>query len=261
MGRSRGGLIARFAAARTSPDKVVLEGLHALKHALRFGAHLEVACSPDRTSLLTLAERLAPDVCAQLNAIVQDVSRDEFTRLADEPPATGVLAIAERPSSDPEHVLADTSGAPIVLLESPELLGNLGAVVRVAAAADAAGVLVVGPQDPWHPIPVRAAAGLQFALPVGRLDALPPTDRPLVAIDPEGQPLQGDLIPEGAILAFGSERRGLSRAILEQASQRLAIPMRPGVSSLNLASAVAVTLYAWRLAPSSAHSSPTNLGA
>ncbi|MEM7024217.1 MAG: TrmH family RNA methyltransferase [Pseudomonadota bacterium] len=260
MGRSRGGLIARFAAARASPDKVVLEGLHAFKHALRFGAHMEVACSPDRADLLALADRLAPDICVRLDAIVQEVSADAFTRLADEPPATGVLAIAERPSIDPEHPLTGASAAPIVLLERPELLGNLGAVVRVAAAADAAGVLVVGPQDPWHPIAVRAAAGLQFALPVGRMDALPPTQRPLVAIEPEGQPLTADQMPGGAILAFGSERRGLSTAILDRASLRLAIPMRPGVSSLNLASAVAVTLYAWRLAHPT-HSSPTNLGA
>jgi TrmH family RNA methyltransferase len=49
------------------------------------------------------------------------------------------------------------------------------------------------------------------------------------------------------VLAFGSERSGLSEALLERADRRLALPMRPGISSLNLAAAVAAVLYAWRI--------------
>ena len=99
---------------------------------------------------------------------------------------------------------------------------------------------------------LRGGAGLQFALPVARVDSLPPEDlvpgpsRTLVAIDPVGEPFSPDRIPPGAVLAFGSERNGLSRELLARAGLRLAIPMRPGVSSLNLATAVAVLLYAWR---------------
>ena len=50
-----------------------------------------------------------------------------------------------------------------------------------------------------------------------------------------------------AILAFGSERQGLSDVLLKKADHRISIPMEPDVSSMNLASAVAVVLYAWRL--------------
>ena len=52
------------------------------------------------------------------------------------------------------------------------------------------------------------------------------------------------MLPAGAVLAFGSERSGLDAALLARADAPLAIPMRPGVSSLNLATAVAITLYA-----------------
>jgi TrmH family RNA methyltransferase len=85
-------------------------------------------------------------------------------------------------------------------------------------------------------------------LPVARTDALPDCGRPLLVLDPKGEPLHPHphAIPAGAILAFGSERRGLDRSILERASRRIAIPMQTGVSSLNLATAVAITLYAWR---------------
>jgi TrmH family RNA methyltransferase len=81
---------------------------------------------------------------------------------------------------------------------------------------------------------------LHFALPVGRVDA-PPADRPLAALDPAGAPLAA--LPADAVLAFGTERHGLSPALREQAALRIAIPMRPGVSSLNLATAAAVALY------------------
>ena len=56
--------------------------------------------------------------------------------------------------------------APSLLLEAPRHLGNLGACVRVAAAAaPASPVLTTGEQDPWHPDALRGSAGLHFALP------------------------------------------------------------------------------------------------
>jgi TrmH family RNA methyltransferase len=119
--------------------------------------------------------------------------------------------------------------------------------VRVAAAADAAGVLTTGSNDPWHPEALRGAAGLHFALPVAPIGELPETDRPLVAIDPEGESLDPHAFSPRAILAFGTERYGLSAALLERADERLAIPMRTGVSSLNLATAVAAVVFSQRL--------------
>ena len=243
-------LIARFQSARRDPHLAVLEGFHALKHALRFGAAIEAACALDRAALDAFADALAPDLLPRLAELIEIVPRAVFGQLAPIAPATGVIAIARRPAIAPGEVLERRRDAPAILLERPTDLGNLGAVVRVAAAADAAGVLTSGPLDPWHPAALRGSAGLHFALPVARLDALPPTDRPLFAIHPEGDRLRPGTIPDDAILMFGSERRGLSPALLERATQHLAIPMRAGVSSLNLATAVAVVLYAWRLSGS-----------
>ncbi len=136
----------------------------------------------------------------------------------------------------------------MVLLEDPRTMGNMGACVRVAAAADAAAVLTTGSNDPWHPEALRGAAGLHFALPVAAVEALPGADRPLVAIDPGGEDLRtcASCSPR-SILAFGTERYGLSDELLDRADVRLSIPMREGVSSLNLATAVAAVLFARRL--------------
>jgi TrmH family RNA methyltransferase len=226
----------------------VLEGLHTVKHALRFGAEVTLAVTPDRAALAGLAARLAPDLVPHLDTIVREVAPALFQRLAPTPPRTGVLALARRPSPPAADLLATAGGGPVVLLENPSDLGNIGAVVRVAAAAGAAAVLTTGRHDPWHPAVLRGSAGLHFALPVRCIAALPATARPLLALHPEGAPLAPAAIPPGAILAFGTERGGLGADLLARADARVAIPMQAGVSSLNLATAVAVVLYAWRLA-------------
>ncbi len=188
-----------------------------------------------------LATALAPDVTDYLMAESTVVNSDVFNRLAPTPPTTPIVAIARRRVATSAEVLAQPSRA--VLLENPSRLGNLGAAIRVAAAARAAGVIAIGPHDPWHPEALRGGAGLQFALPIARLDALPTVDRLIVALDPDGQSLSTATIPNDAILAFGSERSGLSDELLGRADQRVAIPMRDGVSSLNLATSVAAVLY------------------
>ncbi len=219
-----------IAAARADPALAVLEGLHALKHALRFGADVLRIAAPDPDAVLALAARVAPDL--ELGGRVE---RAPLGRRAHH---TGVAAVARRPSPP-----AALPAGRIVLLEDPRHLGNLGAAVRVAAAAEAAALLTTGAADPWDPAALRGAAGLHFALPVARV-AEPPGDRPLIALHPAGEELAA--LPADATLAFGTERAGLSGSLLARADGRVRIPMRPGVSSLNLATAVAVALYSER---------------
>jgi TrmH family RNA methyltransferase len=184
-------------------------------------------------------------------ALAREVPTEVFAQLAPLTPSTGVISLAERPAIDLAAALADSRPAPLVLLEDPRDLGNMGACVRVSAAADAAAVLTTGGHDPWHPDALRGSAGLHYALPVARLpDGLPPApDRPLLALDPAGDPLDPATLPPRAILAFGTERHGLSAELLARADAHIAIPMRTGVSSLNLATSVAAVLFAWRLRP------------
>lgn len=234
----------RVIAERTDPSRVRLEGAHALKHALRFGADIEVVATDDRAGLLALLGELAPDVVDEVAARVVPLPAGRWRHLVPRPLPSPALAIARRPAVTAQEVL----GAPgrLLLLDRPRHLGNLGAAIRVAAAAGAGGVLVLGPADPWHPTSLRAAAGLQFALPTTRTDALPATRRPLVALDPDGAPLHASPLPDDAVLLVGTERGGLADELRARADQRRSIGMREGVSSLNLATAVAVALYADR---------------
>jgi TrmH family RNA methyltransferase len=228
--------------ARRTRGLVVLEGFHALKHAIRFGAEILGAWTADRDALENLRQRLAADI--QIPVEVVDVAD-----LRAVVPRAQVVAVARRPTQpDPDTILAGPGH--VVLLEDPRHLGNLGAVVRVAAAAGAAGVMTTGNQNPWHPDALRGSAGLHFALPVHHIRAIRTQGRQLVAFDPEGESLTPTEFPPTAVLAFGTERDGLSDTLLSQAHRRVALPMAAGVSSLNLATAVAATLYALRMAGS-----------
>ena len=240
-------LVEHFRGARSDPSLALLEGFHPIKHALRFGAELlEVVCL-SAAELASLTANHAPDIAGGFEGHVTEVTTEVFEELAPLAPPTGVIAIARRPAVSLSEMLNNPAPAPVVLLERPRNLGNIGAAVRVAAAAGAAGVLTIGTQDPWHPAALIGGAGLQFALPVTRTNALPDCARPLVVIDPGGEPLGECSIPERAILAFGAERAGISGQLMALAERRVSIPMSAGVSSLNLATAVAVVLYSGKL--------------
>jgi tRNA G18 (ribose-2'-O)-methylase SpoU len=239
-------LIARFRRARTDEQLAVLEGLHAVKHALRFSAVIDVLAAHDPEAVASLAARLAPDIAVRLAAMITPVARPIFDALSPTPPETGLIAIAARPSGGIDQLARLGRSAPIVLLESPTHSGNIGAAIRVAAAAGAAAVVTTGSVDPWNPGALRGSAGLHFALPVWSTAAIDFPGRTLVALDPAGDELAPASIPADALIAFGSERAGLSHDLLARADLRVRIPMEPGVSSLNLATAVAVVLYAWR---------------
>ncbi|HWO83334.1 MAG TPA: TrmH family RNA methyltransferase [Solirubrobacterales bacterium] len=247
MGREEHERSVRFRTARRDPELTVVEGFHALKHALRFGAELVEAVATDPPALEAMAAELATDLEGRLAGQVEAVDKKTLADLVPLVPHTGVAAIARRPRVDPAAALADPAPEPAVLLEDPRNMGNIGACIRVAAAAGAAGVFTTGENDPWHPDAVRGAAGLQFALPVARVEQLPASDRPLLAIDPDGEVLAPERMPARAILAFGTERHGLSSEVFERADTRVSIPMREGVSSLNLATSVAIVLFAMRI--------------
>ncbi|MFH9086829.1 TrmH family RNA methyltransferase [Streptomyces sp. NPDC017673] len=226
---------------------VLLDGFHALKHALRFGAEVPVAVTTDRRAALALAEELAGDVRDALDALLAEVPDPAYASLVPRPHPTGVAALAVRPSREANlRALARTPRtAPVVVLDNPRNLGNAGAVIRLAAGFGATGVVTTGTLDPWHPTVVRGGAGLHFATAVERLgvDELPAG--PLFALDPEGEDIRGTKLPDDAVLAFGSERSGLSPALRARADHLLRLPMRPQVSSYNLATSVAMTLYHW----------------
>jgi tRNA G18 (ribose-2'-O)-methylase SpoU len=242
-------LRALWRARSGDPRWALLAGFHPVKHALRFGAEVGPLVTDDPARVFALAETLAGDLLPVLRERLVPVQPATFGELAGGlaggSERTGVLALARRPGT----ALPADRVAPLVLLEEPRQPGNIGAVIRVVAGLGAAGVLTTGTVDPWHPAALRGSAGLHFATTVLRVTdeqraALP---GPVFALDAAGADIRGVDLPDHAVLAFGSERRGLSASLRQRADTLVALPMRAQVSSFNLATSVAMTLYHWVL--------------
>ncbi len=214
---------------------MLVPGFHAVKHAHRFGAELVAVLVVDPDRARTLAAELAPDLVAVLER-AELVDRPDLKALAGDVHPTGVLGVAVKPQR------SGPIAGPGVVLEDPRHLGNVGAVVRAAAALEARSVACTGPADVWSPAAIRGSAGLHWAVDVRGGITLAELKGPLVGFDPGGRSLHEVDLPAEAMLVFGTERHGLSAPAREACTALVAIPMREGVSSLNLATAVAVAL-------------------
>jgi len=131
----------------------------------------------------------------------------------------------------------------LVPFQDPE---NVGAVVRSAVAFDVDRIILLAESaNPFHPKAVRASAGTVFSARLFQGPSLSelPHDLPVIALSSSGQPLAQARFPESFCLLTGMEGPGLPPRW--QASA-VAIPMAPGVESLNAAVATAIALYEWR---------------
>ncbi|MCL2784992.1 MAG: RNA methyltransferase [Propionibacteriaceae bacterium] len=228
-------------------DLVALEGVHALKHALRFGASVVEILTDDLDRAVEIADGIADELGEVLRTQARVVATSELRQRSTQPIPTRVLAYAERPVWTLEQGLPSMEH-PTILLDDPRNSKNLGAVVRVGAATSAAGILVRGDVDFYSPMAVRGAAGLQWAVPcwsspeiVEELDQHPGFT--MVGLDAGGVRFDPGQFCGPTVFVFGSERSGLSSQVRRRCDEIVSLPMAPGVSSLNLATSVAAVMY------------------
>jgi RNA methyltransferase, TrmH family len=166
-----------------------------------------------------------------------DFTNELFDQLSDTRAPQTVLALFERPHHDAKEILArrDTIAVALDAVQDP---GNVGTIVRLAAAFDAAGVLLLpGCADAYGPKAIRASAGAILNVPVATIDTL---DAPnIFYADMHGE--AADPPARDAVLVFGNEGAGVSEEI-RRAAKAIAIPMSTRVESLNVASSAAILL-------------------
>ncbi|MBI5753036.1 MAG: RNA methyltransferase [Hydrogenophilales bacterium] len=135
-----------------------------------------------------------------------------------------------------------------VLLEAIQDPGNLGAMLRTAAAAGVDAVyLSKGCAEVWSPKALRAGMGAQFALALHEhadLTLIARELKSLVATSLDARQSLYDLDLSGPVaFVFGNEGAGLSPALLDAAAHQVKIPMPGKAESLNVAAAAAVCLF------------------
>jgi TrmH family RNA methyltransferase len=139
----------------------------------------------------------------------------------------------------------------ILVAESVEKPGNLGAMLRTADAAGVDALIASDPLTDWgNPNIVRSSKGALFSVPVAAADNaqtiawLRRRHVAIVAATPHAPLLYSQADLRGPVaLAVGPEKHGLSRAWLDTAAVCVRIPMFGRVNSLNVATAAALLMY------------------
>jgi RNA methyltransferase, TrmH family len=254
---------------RVREGRVLVEGPRTLETALAGGAHFRYAVlAADASSdAVALAERLAAT-----GVDVVRVSPEAFLGLCDTETPQGILGVADEPVHElsgegglPGPGGAGMAGAPgapearerVLVLDAVQDPGNAGTLVRSAAAFGASRVIALdGAVDLWNPKAVRASAGHAFSLPLHRLTAAQALEwvrgrgLTLLVADAAGTSVRESDAPgasagPGFALVIGNEGAGPRPELLTAADHVVALPVAPGVDSLN--AAIAGTVLLWHL--------------
>jgi tRNA G18 (ribose-2'-O)-methylase SpoU len=204
---------------------------------LRSGLVREVLHTDEHADLVAGA----PGVIATL------VAPAAMRRLSGAVTPPGVIAVVDTPASDGPL----PSGGPVLVLDRLNDPGNVGTLIRSAAALGATAVVVVGTAaDPFGPKTVRASSGACYRVPVLRRDTLSEVVGGLRAVGMRSFGLAADAEHtidavagcSDVALVLGSESHGLSDGDVGLDGV-LRIPMVGGVESLNVAAAGAIALH------------------
>lgn len=233
--------LAESPRERREACMTLLDGEHLLESYLGAGGRLHT---------LLHAESCAVEVWQPLavrceGAKVVAIADSLFAELSPVESPTGVMAEATWLEAK-----ASKDATPLVLLlEDIQDPGNLGSLLRSAAAAGATlAVLSKGCADAWSPKALRGGQGAQFVLPMllraELVEWIQTAAMPVwaLALGGEKSVFELDLKSPGALLV-GNEGAGLSEEVLKIASGKVAIPMPGRVESLNAAAAAAVALF------------------
>ena len=227
---------------RDAEHQAVIEGPRAIQTAIDFGADLrEIFHRPDQSEV---AETLLKE-----GMTIHQVDSDVLDQIAESGSPQGLLAVAEVHDAEAPTISASRR---VVVVDSVQDPGNVGAIVRTAAAAGFEAVIASpGTADLLSPRSIRASAGTIFSMQFARnmeldsvMGALVRAGHLVVAADSRGEKDFRSLeVKDHMTLLLGSEAEGASEDALKHANLLVAIPMGKHVESLNVAVAGGLVMY------------------
>ncbi|KJH73308.1 TrmH family RNA methyltransferase [Aliterella atlantica] len=232
------------AKERRSQNLFLLEGTHLVEAACQVNYPLNSACCTQQWQVTH--SDLWQQLCLKAQR-AEIVSEDVLKAIATTVQPDGVVAIAKRqPSAKLPHT------GLILALETIQDPGNLGTIIRTAAAAGATGLwLSQDSVDIDNPKVLRASAGQWFRLPMAISSDLKGTclecqraGMQIVATLPDAKLIYWQINwQQPTIILLGNEGAGLSSELSAIANKQVSIPLSGGVESLNVAIAAALLLY------------------
>lgn len=230
--------LAQSGRERRHSGQTLLDGVHLIRA-------YEAARGAVETLVVAESAQAQPEIAGLLVGRNGLVLTDQLYReaaIVDTP--SGAMAVISVPPA-----LAPDSSCDSVLLDGVQDPGNVGTLIRTAAAAGFRQVLL-SPDcaGAWSPKVLRAGQGAHFALAVVEDVNLPAFIRDYrgqvaVTVLDEAASLYSCDLRSPLAWVFGSEGQGVRRDVAEMASLRIRIPMPGAVESLNVGAAAAVCLF------------------
>jgi len=245
-------LVARFrsAARRDDEDVVLLDGVHVVRDAVEAGIRIEqvamTAAAREDSELRPLIEKLA-----RAGVPIATVSSPVMDAISPVRSSSAIAALGRQPPVSGDAVYEGEHALVVVVIDLQDP-GNTGAVVRVAEAGGATGVVAAGATaDPFGWKALRGSMGSALRLPVVHVaspaDAIADARRHgcrIIATVPRGgRPLEEIDLRRPVAILIGGEGRGLATALSDTADERVTIPMQAPVESLNAAVTAALFVY------------------
>ncbi len=229
------------AAERREQNRILIEGRREIERAQACGFEIEQ---------LYVCEPLLGEPLSLKAGSIETVTEEVFDKIAYREGSDGLLAVAI-PKYKTLSELKPQKDTLIIVLETVEKPGNLGAVMRTADAAGVDAVIVADPAtDLFNPNVIRASIGCIFSVPVYACT----TEECINWLKENGikifctylnasiNYLDADFRNASA-LVMGTEATGISRAWVEAADQNIIIPMRGIADSLNVSVTTAIVTF------------------
>jgi len=237
----------------------LLDGIHLVEAYLALGEPEKLVVSesgrknPEIRFLLekiTEVTQVTKGGGANREAIAIVLPDSLFREVSTVKTATGLMAVVPIPSPEAIPVQKGEQAENFrVLLEAIQDPGNVGSILRSAAAAGASDVyLSNGCADAWSPKTLRAAMGAHFLVRIHEGANLAEVARAfrgkvIASILGAKKSLYQMRLTGAVAFVFGNEGAGVSDALLQVAHERITIPMPGGAESLNAAAAAAVCFF------------------
>jgi TrmH family RNA methyltransferase len=245
-------IVAKFRAVAHGEIEglLLLDGVHLVQDALAAGLTFEQTAvdvgAEDRGDITRLVAALHAKGIETVTATAPVMGALSPVRSP-----TGIVAIARRPDRDVGDFYKGPSPL-VVIANDIQDPGNLGAIVRVAEAGGASGVLAAGQSaDPFGWKALRGSMGSALRFPVDRVDdvslavkeARKRGCRIVATVPRDGRSLFDANLSGPCAVMIGGEGPGLPDALVAAADERITIPMQAPVESLNAAVSAALIVY------------------
>jgi len=242
--------LLRSKEARQQYGLFVAEGRKLVLDILRRGHAVEgIVCS---RSFLRENEGCLSSLLRRSPPSLVTLPDSRLARLVSVRSDQGIVAVIKKKKYGVPHLLS-YKRALVVLCEGLQDPGNLGTIIRTSLALGAQAVALIGDSvDVYSPKVVRSSCGYLLDLPViyaqqQALEALRGTYVFWGLVPPQkagASIFSIKKIPEKTVLVFGNEGAGVSVSLLSWVGSSFHIPLQEGVDSLNVAAAVAISLFA-----------------